>query len=507
MKLSISAFLFVIEIYISICIGYVTASSEFEKREFDASKRRLNLRAHLQVREVDSLTPTDDFIIVDGLMQADSLAPRSTCHPESAIRNNDLTVAGMVCAQKNQHFLGHLCSMIKTSPPIYNLLNNTFNATDLNELDKIPGFNLTTFEALVDQFTSEEGVPQFTVFAPDNAALREFARQTINYLFDLRDPQIMLFIEKSQFDVNSDQMIDTFILSRQGRMCRDAVALNHIAIGGRSFDDLDCGDRSYMLGGDSTITQCNDLHHRRNLQFNQQSNLRIGTSKSQFGMGNLRNNLDVKKKFTQPRIIDPDYLVSNGFVHVVNNVCLPIVETKIVYQTITAIEYADIDYVTVFKTCDCPEEAAASATFTLPTGSPTDSPTAFQDGSSESPTYEDTSFPPLHYQPEALQTPGSSESPTKEDTSFPTFALPTRSPTDSPTPFQDGSTVSPTDFPTFFYGSPTKEDTAFPSEESPTYEDSSSATFTLPTGSPTDFPTFFQDGSTVSPTKEDTAFP
>jgi len=132
--------------------------------------------------------------------------------------------------------------------------------------------------------------------------------------------------------------------------------LNHIAIGGSSYDDLDCGETTYMLGGDATTTDCDDLsYYRRNLQNNLQSNLHVGTSKSQFGRGNFKNNLDVNKEFTQPRIIDSDYLVSNGFVHVVNAVCLPIVENEIVYKTIAAIEYVpDTDFVSVFETCDCP---------------------------------------------------------------------------------------------------------------------------------------------------------
>jgi uncharacterized surface protein with fasciclin (FAS1) repeats len=354
MKLSISPFVFLIGICISI--GYVTASSGSEKRESDApeQKRELYLRAYKEVHEADGLTLAEDLTpVYDLTPQSKTLS----CHSKSATRNNELTIADMICAEANARFLSSLCNMIKTSPPILRLLNNTYNATDVDELDKIPGFNKTAFETLVDQSKSEGGVPQFTIYAPDNAALREFARQTtIDYLIDLQDIDIMLFNARSGFDVNPNQMVDSFFLSPQGRLCRDKVAMNHIAISGSSYDDLDCGDTTYMLSGDSTITECDDLSYsRRNLQINQQGNLHIGTSKSQFGRGNFKNNLDVNKEFTQPRIIDPDYLVSNGFVHVVNSVCLPILEKEIAYETIASIQHlADTDYVTSFETCDCP---------------------------------------------------------------------------------------------------------------------------------------------------------
>ena len=244
--------------------------------------------------------------------------------------------------------------MVKASPPIESILNNTLDEeTDLSDLDKIPGFDSKKFIANIMQFFSSTDNPQYTVFAPDNHALRRFARQTINDLVDLEDERLKIWRDENNLSgyMNST-MVNKFILSPQGRLCRYNILVNHIKLEDTSFEELKCGEAYTMLSTEVTNTTCDDIYQRRNLQNDTQQE--VQGFKYQLGTGNQKK-YTTQQLANAPKIVDPNHLVSNGFVHVVTNVVLPTVDPDVIYETVreTVIIYTT-EYVTQFEECNCP---------------------------------------------------------------------------------------------------------------------------------------------------------
>ena len=247
--------------------------------------------------------------------------------------------------------------MVKASPPIQSILNNTFDEdTDLSELDQIPGFNSTEFRANITQLFNSTDNPQYTVFSPENSALRRFAIQSINDLVDLEDEGIMEWLRNNTEDGYAEKMnstqINAFILSPQGRLCRYNILVNHIKLNGTTFEELECGESNTMLSGEVTNTTCDDIYQRRNLQNDTQQE--VQGFKYQLGTGNQKK-YTTQQLANAPKIVDPNHLVSNGFVHVVTNVVLPTVDPDVIYETVreTVIIYTT-EYVTQFEECNCP---------------------------------------------------------------------------------------------------------------------------------------------------------
>ena len=246
--------------------------------------------------------------------------------------------------------------MVKASPPIRSILNNTLDEdTDLSELDQIPAFNSTEFLANIMKFFSSTDNPQYTVFAPDNHALRRFARQTINDLLDLEDEGLKEWLrnntEEGYAEKMNSTMINDFILSPQGRLCRYNILVNHIKMKDTSYEDLECGESYTMLSTEVTNTLCDDIYQRRNLQTDDQQE--VQGFKYQLGTGNQKKYAP-QQLANAPKIVDPNYNVSNGFVHVVTNVVLPTVDPEIIYETVTeTVVIYTTEYVTQFEECSC----------------------------------------------------------------------------------------------------------------------------------------------------------
>jgi len=300
-----------------------------------------------------------------------SSVDRNYC-PSLGVQKDEGTIAEFIC--KNE-FMVNLCEMIKMSPPIFNLLNDRdLNGTDWADLEEIPSFNATQFRILVDSFTDAKGVRQYTVFAPDNDALRAFTRETIKTLTNIDDPELVASINQTKFNIEDDGKVDDFILSPQGRICRYKVLMNHMAVESTDFDSLDCDKEMKMWSTENTQTKCDDNKDQqrgnglddfgRFLQDGGGGEYEdfisdIGTSKVQLGSGNVfaaaSSSNDTNATVAEPRITDPNYLMRNGFVHVVSNVVQPVVEPEIIIQFIELEEeVVTVETTTVFEECDCP---------------------------------------------------------------------------------------------------------------------------------------------------------
>lgn len=273
--------------------------------------------------------------------------PTSSEEPsENPTGDLDDTIAAFICAEENQFFLSTLCALIAASPAIFGILNDDF-IVDFAELALIPGFDPAPFLNIVpprlpahhDPFLGALGLAgrtagedgeknsngnnrrledrEYTLFAPDNDAMYRFVRRSLEDLFDLGNDEVVKFFETSGFDVlNEEKLVIDFILSFPGRLVLSNILLTHITNGEVTSSDLDCTDFLVMLNGQLTATQCIGVSS--------------SPSKFQYGEGNRQ---------TRPRITGKDFEVSNGIVHIVNEVILPDLDSFVVDGILNSVNF------------------------------------------------------------------------------------------------------------------------------------------------------------------------
>ena len=181
------------------------------------------------------------------------------------------------------------------------------------ELEKEAGRDLQGF---AQGFAARSNL--FTVFAPNNQAFTNLFLREIDALFAAPQTQFVTsyFDTQREFIYNrlSDRSIRSYFYSDLGLFLLREVLLTHVI--GREIpsQELICNNIYTMINGEPTVTEC-DRNNNRNGKF-------------QIGEGNLRDGGQLL-----PRIGFSDIIASNGVIHEINQVILPLFDPFIIINT------------------------------------------------------------------------------------------------------------------------------------------------------------------------------
>merc|ERR1719162_1968805 len=158
----------------------------------------------------------------------------------------------------------------------------------------------------------------FTVFAPSNQAFTNLFLREIDALFAAPQTEFVTsyFDTQREFIYNrlSDRSIRSYFYSDLGLFLLREVLLTHVIGREISSQELICNNIYTMINGEPTVTEC-DRNNNRNGKF-------------QIGEGNLRDGGQLL-----PRIGFSDIVASNGVIHEINQVILPLFDPFIIINT------------------------------------------------------------------------------------------------------------------------------------------------------------------------------
>lgn len=158
----------------------------------------------------------------------------------------------------------------------------------------------------------------FTVFAPNNQAFTNLFLREIDALFAAPQTEFVTsyFDTQREFIYNrlSDRSIRSYFYSDLGLFLLREVLLTHVIGREISSQELICNNIYTMINGEPTVTEC-DRNNNRNGKF-------------QIGEGNLRDGGQLL-----PRIGFSDIVASNGVIHEINQVILPLFDPFIIINT------------------------------------------------------------------------------------------------------------------------------------------------------------------------------
>jgi len=200
--------------------------------------------------------------LLDFFLPIQEPEPDTDCVCVEPPTRNDFTIANFVCAEENERISGLFCKAIQASLKQLNLLNNTLSLEDYYALDVVPPslsnettttsgdsglFGVTPRPSGRRRFLQASN-DDFTVFVPDNIAIREQGRQKANELYDANDPTVALYFKGVGKNIeNNDELFDEFFFGPEGRLVREEFVETLIAQGELDFKDLNCGRELDML--------------------------------------------------------------------------------------------------------------------------------------------------------------------------------------------------------------------------------------------------------------------
>jgi hypothetical protein len=380
----------------------------------------------------------------------------------------DITIADYVCAEENERVTSLYCRTIRSIDRMLNLLNNTLSLEGYYDLDVVPpspaeSFGVEQRPAGRSRFlqSASRNDESLTAFVYDDNAMRELGRRTAKQMYDPNDKEVELYFKGIGKNISNDDLLfEEFFFGPAGRIVREEVIANGIAIGRLDFDDLECGQEVDTINGRTINTSCSSSGRRR---LHEQGDSLSG-SKFIGGAGNTPGE--------EPRITDSNKFLLNGVAHVLNGVIEPELGTDLLINNVNFLiregifdkqVLVDLEELTglVFEETYPPtiSPSISPSTSTEPSRSPTRRPT-------RSPTRRPTRSPTRR------PTRRPTRSPTRRPTIFPTTEPTTFSPTTSSPPpfpiFGPGpgpsfvSTPFPTSGPTPGFFNPAFVSTPFP---------------------------------------------
>jgi uncharacterized surface protein with fasciclin (FAS1) repeats len=248
-------------------------------------------------------------------------------HPPRVLFINIITV-DVICSPANTNVFGFFCDALQLFPDIVAFLqdgclfdddDDDDNTRALSESDGNDATDAATVD--VEEEQNEEGTRdlqlqnnRFTVFAPNNQAFTKVLSSQLDTLFlaPQSDFVITYFSNEREniYGRLNDYTVRSFFFNdkRLGSFLLRQIILTHIYDRKLRFDQLGCNTAYNMLSGVRTVTGC----------------VNTNDNKFQIGEGNLQQSQNF------PRIIRKNIKASNGIIHEVNNIILPLYDPFII---------------------------------------------------------------------------------------------------------------------------------------------------------------------------------
>ena len=242
-------------------------------------------------------------------------------HPLRVLFAN-ITTVDVICSPANTDVFGFFCEALQLFPDIIELLQDGCLPFDgdadgvFRALSESDG-NDTTDPATVDveeeqndEWTRDLQLRsnRFTVFAPNNEAFTSMFSKQLDMLFLApQSADVIEYFNNERGNIYGrlvDQTVRSFFFNDAvlGSLLLREILLTHIYDRELRFDQLGCKTAYNMESGQKTTTQC----------------LNPTDNKFQIGEGN------VKQSQNFPRIVQKNMKASNGIIHEVNNIILPL---------------------------------------------------------------------------------------------------------------------------------------------------------------------------------------